>query len=153
MHKKPKAVEVIADKLWITYDSAGNKTGTLTHLSSEYSWLTIDGSKSSITNIDDEFDFERKTVSTWHQKHVFGYPIPDIETFKNQERDNLPCFTKGETSKVYYAAGYYAVLFPNNGWTESFCPKISTLRKHEFSGPFKTATDRDIVIQRKKREA
>lgn len=153
MTKRPRAVEVIPDKMWITYDLQGNKNGTLTHSVGIYTWLKTDGERAIVNEVEDAFEFEEKTVSTWHQRHVFGYPVLDIETFKHQEKDNLPCFTKTANSKTYFAAGYYVILFENNGWTASFCPKISTLRGREFLGPFKTEHDRDIVHLRKKRES
>lgn len=153
---KERAVEVIADKLWITYDSNGNKTGTM-RPSSDGDWLVqyfTDGSKLAhdSDNADQFFDFEGKPEpSSWHQEHVYGYPVPKIETFKIQERENLPCFTKTPTSKVYFAAGYYGINFENGGWMDAFCPKLATLRKYEYVGPFKTSTDAQIAIKRKQR--
>lgn len=152
MQNKTRAVAVISDKMWITYDSQGNKNGTLTRTENGYVWLN-DGDRSIVEDVDDQFEFEEKTVSTWHQRHVFGYPVLDIDTFKHQEKDNLPCFTKTAKSKTYFAAGYYVILFENNGWTGSFCPKISTLRGREYLGPFKTEHDKDIVLLRKRRES
>lgn len=157
MTKKLKAVEVIPDKFWITYDANGNKTGTM-KISPEdgfYFHYFSDGSESLAYFIDDiheMFEFEGKPeLSSWHQKHVFGYPIGDFETFKIQEKDNLPCFTKTATSKIYFAAGHYGINFDNGGWMDSFCPKVSTLRKYQYIGPFKTELDVNLAIQRKKR--
>jgi hypothetical protein len=99
------------------------------------------------------FEFEGKPeLSSWHQEHVFGYPVAKIEAFKIQEKDNLPCFTKTPTSKVYFAAGYYGINFDNGGWMDAFCPKLSTLRKYEHVGPFKTLTDAQIAVKRKQRK-
>jgi len=157
MPKKLKAVEVIPDKLWITYDDKGSKTGTMKISRDEgvYFHYFSDGRVSrtyQIAEIEKLFEFEKKAeLSSWHQKHVFGYPVPKIETFKTQERDNLPCFTKTPKSKIYFAAGYYGINFDNGGWMDSFCPKLSTLRKYEFVGPFKTITDAQIVVKRKQR--
>lgn len=154
---KGRAVEVIPAKLWITYDGDGNKTGTMTPSSDDPSWLIqylVDGTKVAHDRDDIEkmFAFEEKSeLSSWHQEHVFGYPVPKIETFKTQERENLPCFTKTPTSKIYFAAGYYGINFDNGGWMESFTPKLSTLRKYEYIGPFKTLTDAQLAVKRKQR--
>lgn len=154
--KKERAVETVPDKLWITYDAEGNKTGTMS-ISSDGEWLIqyfTDGTKIAhdSDNADEVFYFEEKPeLSSWHQDHVYGYPVPKIETFKTQERDNLPCFTKTPKSKVFFSAGYYGINFENGGWMESFCPKLATLRKYEFVGPFKTQTDAQIAIKRKQR--
>lgn len=157
MTKKTKAVEVVENKLWFTYDSDGNKSGILRPDSNDPDWLihyllvgeNIAYSRDEIENM---FNFEgKRELSSWHHKHVFGYPVPEIETFKTQERDGLPCFTKTSSSKVYFAAGHYGINFDNGGWMEAFCPKLATLRKYEFIGPFKTATDAQIAVKRKLR--
>lgn len=153
MSEKTRAVEVMPGKMWITYDSHGNKNGTLTCIDNSYAWLKADGYRAVVGDADGIFEFEEKTTSTRTQQHVFGYPVLDVDTFNHQERENLPCFTKSLSSKIYFAAGYYVILFENNGWTASFCPKLSTLRDREFLGPFKTEHDRDIVHLRKKRES
>lgn len=156
MHKKLKAVEVIPDKMWITYDADGNKTGTMRPATDDDSCLVqyiTDGSKVAHDrdDIDQIFEFvEKPEPSSWHDRHVLGYPVPKIETFQTQERDNLPCFTKTPNSSVFFAAGHYGINFDNGGWLDSFCPKLATLRKYEYIGPFKTATDMTIAIQRKK---
>ena len=49
----------------------------------------------------------------------------------------LPVFTKTSKSRSYYCAGYYIIQF-NNGWVQSFNPKLITLNRYEFKGPFKT---------------
>ena len=71
---------------------------------------------------------------------VKGYPVDFENPFAADEEDEiskLPLFTKTKTSKVYHCAGYYCIKFPK-GWTSSFSPKLSTLNKYEFAGPFKT---------------
>lgn len=52
-------------------------------------------------------------------------------------RDDLPLYTKIEGSNVYYAAGYYCVHF-EKGWKNAHGPKLSTLLKYGYQGPFKT---------------
>jgi hypothetical protein len=157
---KRRAVEVVADKLWIIYQEDGAKTGLLRTNPNEPGWMfEHDDQLGAIAhdvengNIDDIFVFESKEDSTAHsQRTVFGYPVSIAETFNHAEQNNLPCFTKKAASKVFFAAGYYMMLFPNNGWTEAFCPKVTTLETYKYIGPFKTEHDRDIVLLRKKRE-
>jgi hypothetical protein len=157
MPEKHRAVEVIPNKLWITYGKTGDKTGTmkldLTKGCYDHYFSNGQDMKSYlIAEINQLFNFEeRAEPSSWNQQHVFGYPIIDTDTFKTKERDNLPCFTKTLESKIYFAAGYYGINFDNGGWLDSFCPKLSTLRKYEFIGPFRTEIDVSIAIRRKKR--
>lgn len=50
---------------------------------------------------------------------------------------HLPLFTKSDKSKCMYCAGYYIIKF-EKGWVRSFCPKLITLDRYEYEGPFKT---------------
>jgi hypothetical protein len=49
----------------------------------------------------------------------------------------LPLFTKSKSSKSLYCAGYYTIKF-EKGWVKSFCPKLITIERYEYRGPFKT---------------
>ena len=52
-------------------------------------------------------------------------------------REDIPLYTKIEGSNVYYAAGYYCVHF-EKGWKHAHGPKLATLTKYGYLGPFKT---------------
>jgi len=156
---RQKAVEVVPDKLWILYDQSGTKTGVLRSSSDDPDWLfeysNEDGTIAHDIkngNIDELFIFEKKTEpSSWDQEQVFGYPIPEIDIYNIQQRESLPCYTKSQSSGIFFVAGFFGINFDNGGWMESFNPKLSTLQKYEFIGPFKTELDMQLVIQRKQR--
>lgn len=154
---KCRAVEVITEKLWITYDQHGNKTGIIKPSAEDTGQMVqflVDGTKVAHNRdeIDQLFEFEQRQDShSYDEKNVFGYPVIDVETFNIQEKNNLPCFTKTPGSKVFFAAGYYAINFDNGGWMESFCPKLSTLNKYEHMGPFRIQSDSQLAIKRKQR--
>lgn len=67
---------------------------------------------------------------------VGGYPVKH-DQWHNITTDPVPSYTRSASSKIRYAAGYYGFRF-SNGWTASFCPKLSTLAEHEYIGPFTT---------------
>jgi hypothetical protein len=52
-------------------------------------------------------------------------------------KKKLPLFAKSDKSKSQYCAGYYVIKF-RKGWVKSFCPKLITLERYPFQGPFKT---------------
>ena len=68
---------------------------------------------------------------------VYGYPS-QFEPFNQllNVAKKLPVFTKTEDSKSYYCAGYYIIKF-ETGFVSSFCPKLITLTRYEYRGPFK----------------
>jgi len=59
----------------------------------------------------------------------------------------LPLFTKSKDSKSLYCAGYYTIRF-EKGWVKSFCPKLITLQRYEYQGPFKTDLEMKQVLSR-----
>ena len=69
---------------------------------------------------------------------IYGFPVAG--TPYNQLLDvqrYLPIYSKGRKSKSCFCAGYYLVKF-NNNWVKQFCPKLITLNRYEYQGPFKT---------------
>lgn len=52
-------------------------------------------------------------------------------------KKKLPLFAKSSKSKSRYCAGYYLIKF-RKGWIKSFCPKLITLERYSYHGPFKT---------------
>ena len=60
-------------------------------------------------------------------------------------RRKLPLFTKSNASKSLYCAGYYVIKF-NKGWVKSFCPKVITLERNPYKGPFKTEFEMKQVL-------
>lgn len=69
---------------------------------------------------------------------VYGYPCehkPNNSLWDVKHR--LPIYTKGTKSKSFFCAGYYIVKF-NNGWVKSYCPKLITLNRYPYAGPYDT---------------
>jgi hypothetical protein len=74
-------------------------------------------------------------------KEVYGYPTSaqPFNPLLDVQR-KLPLFTKSEKSKSLYCAGYYIIHF-EKGWVKSFCPKLITVERYEYQGPFKTTVE------------
>ena len=49
----------------------------------------------------------------------------------------LPLYTQAADSKSWYAAGYYKVNIGGT-WIVQYCPKLITLQRNTYEGPFKT---------------
>jgi hypothetical protein len=156
-HQKSQAVEIIPNKLWITYDLTGNKTGTMRRSGDDEFMLQylVDGSciAHDSDNLSELFDFVQRTdmSDTVLETQVFGYPIPDRQVFNKQQKGGIPVFTKTAKSTVLFAAGHYGINFVNGGWLHSYSPKFSTLNKYDFLGPFKTQSDAQLAIKAKQR--
>lgn len=69
---------------------------------------------------------------------VYGFPTNSAP--QNQVLDvqrYLPIYTKGSKSKSFFCAGYYIIKFSST-WVRAYCPKLITLNRYEYEGPFKT---------------
>jgi len=60
-------------------------------------------------------------------------------------KEKLPLFAKSAKSKSRYCAGYYTIKF-RKGWVKSFCPKLITLQRYAYYGPFKTETEMKVTL-------
>lgn len=77
---------------------------------------------------------------------IYGFlcscePFEPIYNIKKK----LPLFAKSSKSKSQYCAGYYVIKF-RKGWVKSFCPKLITLERYPFAGPFKTEIEMKSVL-------
>jgi hypothetical protein len=52
----------------------------------------------------------------------------------------LPVYTKTSKSKSFFCAGYYLIKF-NLEYVQSYCPKLITLNRYEFRGPYHSKTE------------
>lgn len=64
-------------------------------------------------------------------------------------RRKLPLFTKSNQSKSLYCAGYYIIKF-DKGWVKSFCPKLITIERYPYKGPFKSEIEMKQVLRHAK---
>jgi hypothetical protein len=140
----------ITDNSWLVMtEKEQEKIGLLSgNRMGEYTLLSKDGkvnfaSEQEVREFFEEDVFSNVVVTplaSATETTIKGYPVDFDNPFVADEEDKiskLPLFTKTKTSKVYHCAGYYCIKFPK-GWTQSFSPKLSTLNKYEFAGPFKT---------------
>ena len=150
LHAKP----IIDNKFWIV-EKNGAKFATLRKnednrfvLSNELG-VQIYETKDSLTK---EFGKDFFIVKIIKQaddslpNEVHGYPsstVPHKPMFDVKRK--LPLFAKSEDSKSIYCAGFYVIRF-DKGWVKSFCPKLITLQRYEYQGPFKTEFEMKQVL-------
>ena len=95
-------------------------------------------------------DFFEQTV----KKNVKDSKVLEVHNFPTSTnaynplfdvQNNLPLYSKSKKSKSLYCAGYYTIRFAK-GWVKSFCPKLITLQRYEYKGPFKTELEMRQVL-------
>jgi hypothetical protein len=142
LHAKP----IIDNKFWIV-EKDGEKFATLRKdeenrfVLSNLSGIKIFNNKKEITNEFGKNFFVAKILkesNTNQLTEVHGFQasaVPHNSMYDIKRK--LPLFTKSVDSKSLYCAGYYIIRF-DKGWVKSFCPKLITLQRYPFKGPFKT---------------
>ena len=150
-----QAKPIIDNKFWIVEDS-GVKIGTLRKNEDKFVFSNENGvkvfnTKKSITEQFGKDFFVAKIIKeadNSQPNEVHGYASstkPHNSMYDIQKK--LPLFTKSSDSKSLYCAGYYVIRF-EKGWVKSFCPKLITLQRYDFKGPFKTELEMKQVLSR-----
>jgi hypothetical protein len=147
-----KAKPVLEDKFWIV-EQEGVKIGTLSK--NEEGFVVNSAGKIDL------YKTERQLKKTYGSnflvanikdttgnttKDVHGYPtrtMPYNSMFDIQRK--LPLFTKSQKSKSVYCAGYYLIKF-NVNWLKSYCPKLITVERNEYMGPYKTELEMKMAL-------
>jgi hypothetical protein len=78
--------------------------------------------------------------------YIYDFPCsskPYESVYSVKKR--LPLYAKSAKSKSQYCAGHYIIKF-KKGWVKSFCPKLITLERYPFQGPFKTEYEMKLSL-------
>lgn len=146
---------LIPNKSWLLEDH-GIKLGTLNKEKRGFS-LLYQGQKIDVGSMKDvkekigEIFFETPAVLPKPVVKKEGYSIYDFPCGSKPYnplyniQKKLPIYAKSNKSKSQYCAGYYVIKF-RKGWVKSFCPKLITLERYPFKGPFKTETEMRSVL-------
>lgn len=136
------AKPVLKNKYWIV-ESNGNKIGTIQATEDGGVVYVHDHAREKFASVkmlshtyNLKFDSTKKLITNKKTNDIYG--VPASGRFYNvlwNLKHKLPIFTKTKKSKSFYCAGYYAVKL-STGWTVTFCPKLITLNRYEFQGPF-----------------
>jgi hypothetical protein len=149
-----KAKPVIADKFWIV-EQNGERVGTIhkgTDLTVSLAGKNV-GKCSNLDELENKFNIrlvsgKELTVGKEEKSvlEVHGYPskTAPFNAMYDMKR-KLPLYTKTQNSQSFYCAGYYIIQFDK--WLPSFCPKLLTLSRNEFKGPFKTKLEMQQVLK------
>lgn len=139
------AKPIVKNKMWIV-ESAGTKVGNIMSVDEGGVVYLHDDQRElfpSIKILQKKYNIEfvkaekpRKVKQDVYD--VYGFPTnsaPNNEVLDVQRY--LPIYTKGAKSKSFFCAGYYIIKFSST-WVRAYCPKLITLNRYEYQGPFKT---------------
>ena len=144
------AKPVVKNKFWVVNDGDGEQVATIQKLSNSKKGVMLVNSKGrtaypSISELGKTHNIKigRAVAKTTVEdsSSVYGYSA-DGEIFNEvfNVQQNLPLYTKLEASKSFFCAGYYIISF-NGSWVKNYCPKLLTLERNDFKGPFHTEAE------------
>jgi hypothetical protein len=150
LHAKP----IIENKFWIV-ERDGEKFATLRKneddrfvMSNELG-VQIYDTKESLTRQFGKNFFVAKIIKEANNalpNEVHGYATSaEPHNSMYDIKRKLPLFTKSGDSKSLYCAGFYVIRF-DKGWVKSFCPKLITLQRYEYQGPFQSEVEMKQVL-------
>lgn len=140
---------LIPNKEWIVEDN-GQKIGSISKKKKGYDFLkkgkrwefnTLEEVKTELGLTVLDGGFSKKITSDNTNYLIYDYPCsskPFSPLYNIKKK--LPLFAKSLKSQSLYCAGYYVIKF-RKGWVKSFCPKLITLERYPFHGPFKYEQD------------
>lgn len=136
--------ELIPDKEWILKDG-DNKIGSVLKNKKGFI-LARNGSRFNFKDISDlGIELPKNNVNSSieivNSYSIYDYPCstkPFSPVYNLKKK--LPIFTKSTKSKSQFCAGYYIIKF-RKGWVKSFCPKLITLERYPYQGPYKTENE------------
>jgi len=146
MNQELIAKTVVKNKMWIVEAYTGTKVGNIMAVEEGGFVYVHDDQReqfSSIKLLSKKYNIVfAKSEKVKREKQdvydVYGFPTPNQPN--NEVLDvqrYLPIYTKGAKSKSFFCAGYYIIKFSST-WVRAYCPKLITLNRYEYQGPFKT---------------
>ena len=141
------AKPVIKNKFWIV-EHNGKKVATIQTHPEGITFVQDEKREQfvSINLLKKKYNIKFDTVKKAKKAHAVSYEVNgfpcDHKPFNAlfNVAMKLPVFTKTTKSKSFFCAGYYLIRF-NFGFVQSYCPKLITLNRYEFVGPFRTKTE------------
>lgn len=154
-------IKQLTDKSWFLYTDNLEKIGIISNQTSGY-YILASSINEKFNNWEDLLNFfniEKFDIIVEENEnndlfYIDGYPT-DMEypiIKDNHAEFNVIQYSKTENSEILYSPGYFCLHFPKQAMP-AFCPKISTLEKYNFSGPFKSKEEMNIELTNLRRKS
>ncbi len=148
------AKPVLEDKFWILEDN-GQKVGTIRSNENGVT-LQVGNENQTFKALDDlkanmSVDFTGKEIVNKEKQeydvHGFACKTKPYNSMYDMKR-KLPLYTKTENSQSFFCAGYYVIHWEDKNHSPAFCPKLVTLSRYNYTGPFKTRMEMQETLRR-----
>jgi len=148
------AKPVLADKFWIV-EQNGQKVGTI-RTNEKGVTLTVGKQNHAFSKLEEleknmNVSFANKQINKSQNKEYDVYDFPCKTKPFNAIFDlkrKLPLYTKTENSQSFFCAGYYVIHWEDGSHSPSYCPKLITLSRYNYEGPFKTKMEMSEILRK-----
>lgn len=150
---------ILLDKFWLILSDTNEKIGALSFKDATFS-VIANGSVAKVGSKEElleafGIDLFQNVVATEDKSesitYISGYPAFVANAVavepKEAELKDIPVFVKSKESTVMFAAGYYCIKFPKLTMPAT-TPKVQTLVKYGFLGPYKTQQEMNFHLQK-----
>ena len=148
------AKPVLADKFWIV-EKDGEKVGTI-RTNEKGVTLTVGSQNHAFSKLEElvqkmSVTFTDKQIVKQDKKEfeVHGFPCktePYNAIFDLKRK--LPLYTKTENSQSFFCAGYYVIHWEDGNHSPAYNPKLITLSRYTYEGPFKTKLEMKETLRK-----
>lgn len=139
--------ELVKDKFWIV-EVSSSKIGTIRKQGELFEFFDQRNQTTASLNTLSDFKIvDRPGITVVDHKSLNGYPTNSSVVFA-VEHATLPLFKKTEKGKSVHGAGYYILKYHGMGWQHAYCPKVETLDKYEYQGPYFTEWDMNLQLKK-----
>jgi len=143
------ATPVVSNKFWIV-EEAGEKIANIQAIEGGGYTYVKDGRRERFPSLKDievryNISMGKKFAGNDSKSKIptlYGFPVQGKtynESYNVQTR--IPVYSKTASSKSMYCAGYYCVELDTDAWISHFCPKLITIKRYPYLGPFKSENE------------
>jgi len=139
-----KAKNIVENRFWIIENDKGERIGNIAQTTSGVR-CTVDDNVEVFPDMQEMMAKKNIVIARKNRENklmvdneVYGYPTN--HNSHNQiwnVKLKLPLYTKNNKSSSYFCAGYYVVKY-DKIWVAEYCPKLITLQRYPYHGPYKT---------------
>jgi hypothetical protein len=156
-------LKTITPNSWLVITDNGDRIGLLTSINEKYTLMVKDvkrkfSSKEAVNTFfqEDVFSEENKVedikITEGTGYFINGYSVPWNNPYPVLISGyDLPLYTKKEHSELVFSAGYYCLGFPKM-WQPAYSPKLETLKKYKYFGPYKTEEEMKQKLSKLRRQ-
>lgn len=149
------AKPVLKNKFWIV-ESKGSQVATIQAIE-QGGFVYVQNEKrkkfntikvlSKTYNLKFDNTISKKNKTPTIKNSVYNFPVTGrVYQLMWDLKHKFPVFAKSNKSRSFFCAGYYIVNL-NDVWTKVFCPKLITLNRYKFFGPYKTEEEMDETFK------